>query len=292
MENKKFLILGSDGFLGSYLINYLNLKKIKIFKHSRKKNKKYNFSLTDSKILSKNLDKLKPDVIVNLAAKTNVEQCEQNVMDSYTSNVEILSALEKSYHLIKKKFFLVHISTDQLYSGNGPHKENKINPINIYSMTKALGENYALKINSVILRTNFLGLNTKKKKSLLDWFIEKIKKKKKIFLFNNIFFSPLNASLLCKIIFFVGNKRIKGIYNLGCKGKISKADFLIQLGRKLNLDIKRNNIIKTNFKKISQLVERPKDMSMKVDKFEKKFKIRLPNYNEVINSLVDEYEKK
>ena len=55
-----------------------------------------------------------------------------------------------------KDIFLIHISTDQLYSGEGPHIENKINPLNVYALTKRLGEIEASKVPSSILRTNFV----------------------------------------------------------------------------------------------------------------------------------------
>ena len=54
------------------------------------------------------------------------------------------------------KKFLIHFSTDQVYSGKGPHKENKINLINQYAKTKKLGEDALLSTNSIIIRTNFL----------------------------------------------------------------------------------------------------------------------------------------
>ena len=67
---------------------------------------------------------------------------------------------------LSDKIFLLHLSTDQVYSGKGPHRENFTYPINNYGKTKLKGERFVKKINGCILRTNFVGksLNYKKKK--------------------------------------------------------------------------------------------------------------------------------
>ena len=67
----------------------------------------------------------------------------------------IVNAVKRSQ--LNKNPHLIQISTDQIYSGKGPHKESKIKLINHYARTKYNGEKEALKIKSTILRTNFIG---------------------------------------------------------------------------------------------------------------------------------------
>ena len=55
------------------------------------------------------------------------------------------------------KSYIIQISTDQIYEGNGPHKENSSNPMNEYSKSKFEVENVLKKYNSICLRTNFFG---------------------------------------------------------------------------------------------------------------------------------------
>ena len=62
---------------------------------------------------------------------------------------------------LSEKIFLLHLSTDQVYSGKGPHRENFTNPINNYGKTKLKGEGFVKKINGCILRTNFVGKSLK-----------------------------------------------------------------------------------------------------------------------------------
>ena len=64
-----------------------------------------------------------------------------------------------------------------------------------------------------------------------------------------------------------------GIYNLGSKGGMSKANFSLKI-----LKRKKVNGIKYNLFKINELcfVKRSRNMKMTVKKFENKFKIQLP----------------
>ena len=99
---------------------------------------------------------------------------------------------------IQKKF-LIHFSTDQVYSGKGPHKENKINLINQYAKTKKLGEDALLSTNSIIIEQIFLVDQNLTNYLFLTGYIFSIKNKK-LYLFKNIKFSPLRMETLCKLI--------------------------------------------------------------------------------------------
>ena len=73
-------------------------------------------------------------------------------------------------------------------------------------------------MKSVILRTNFVGKQSKLRKlSFTDW-IYLTSLKKKINGFKNIYFNPLHTSSLCKVIEKIINyKNIYGIFNAGSK---------------------------------------------------------------------------
>lgn len=146
-----------------------------------------------------------------------------------------------------------------------------------------LAEKEILKTNDyLVLRTNFFGYN-KIKKGLVNWFLKSCKLKEKIFLYENIYFSPLYALDLAKIIFKILDKNISGIYNVGSKNHISKANFLMYLNK--HLDLKGNfKIIKYDNR--HNKVKRPLNMKMNSKKFEKKFEIKLPKIKNQINKMI------
>ena len=126
----KIIILGANSFLGSYLCNFLE-KKNNVLKCGR--NKRHDIILKKfsqiklSKIFRKNL----PDVIINLIALTNVDLCEKKPKIADETNRGIVKNIVDSIikSRLSKKVFFLHISTDQVYSGKGPHKEKFTNPI-------------------------------------------------------------------------------------------------------------------------------------------------------------------
>ena len=289
MKKKKIFITGAYGLLGTTLSKKLKENGYRIIRHGTKESRDTSFNLENFSILKKKLDKIKPNLIINLLALTNVDECERNIAKAYKLNVKYLKNLSEYLKLTNNKCRLIHISTDQVYFGKGPHKENDVNPINNYGITKFLGELVALENNALILRTNFVGKSeNQRRKSLSDWFIENIKRGNKINIYNNIFFNPLEINYLSSLINKIMFKKNHGIFNLGSKNGLSKALFLNKIAKELNLDTKNCKIKKINF--LKNVAIRPKDMIMNCKKFEKTFKMRLPSLQNQILQICKAYK--
>jgi dTDP-4-dehydrorhamnose reductase len=284
MKKKKILILGSNGFYGKQLKIFLNKKKIKVFSDTKIKN--YLKGRNGKFFLNRILVSVKPNVIINLVANTDVNFCERNKVEAKKSNVDFTKNL--IYLILKNKIksHLIHFSTDQVYSGKGNHSEKRTAPKNYYGITKLRGETYAKKIPCSILRLNFVG-KSNNTKNLSNWIISNLKKNKKINVFKNIFFNPIHISTLNNLIIRVLNKPANGTFNLGSKTKISKANFALNLCQILKFDTKK--LRKINYEKKKIGVERPLDMSLNVSKFEKTFKCKLPTIKEEIVKLAKEF---
>lgn len=267
---KKIYLAGASGQLGSYLKKDF-------------KNKKYKLLIKKIDLTKKNtieiLDKLKPDIIINCAGYTSIEKCEKYKKLALKLNALIPQNLSKYAVFFNK--YLIHISTDHLYDSKIKKKslEKEVAIKNFYAKSKFIGEQRAQNKNTLILRTNFFG-NSLEKKGLISWIFESEKKKKEIILYKNIYFSPLHISTLSKIILKIISKKISGIYNVGSKNGMSKADFIKKLIRFKKLKIKYK--IK-NYK--NTLIKRPKNMLMNVRKFEKRFKIILPQLKNEIKKI-------
>ena len=81
-------------------------------------------------------------MIVNLAAYTNVESAEDNVIS--TINVNSIGVRNMAKIMKDIDGVIIHISTDYVFGEqfNTPINENinPINPCNVYGMSKRLGE--------------------------------------------------------------------------------------------------------------------------------------------------------
>ncbi|WP_167883056.1 SDR family oxidoreductase [Leptospira barantonii] len=289
MSQKTTLITGSEGLLGSSLVPFLKNLNYNVIRHSRSGSTEAIGDLVDKKIVWKVLDDHTPDFIINLAAATNVDECERKPNYAYLLNVRILENIVSWIQSKQSKTHLIHVSTDQVYDGKGPHLEDNVELTNYYSFSKYTGELVANAVSSTVLRTNFFGYSKNDiRRSFSDWIIESVDADKEITVFEDIRFSPLSLSTLVEMIHKVLLNPKKGIYNLGSSDGISKADFAYKLADILNKSkekIRKGSIFDLNLK-----AYRPRDMTMNVSKFESDFDIRLPKVEDEILTLLQKGE--
>ena len=140
-----------------------------------------------------------------------------------------------------------------------------------------------------MLRTNFFGKSIHSSRlSFSDWIVSSLTEGKKITLFKNILFNPISINSLVDILIEIRGSNKFGLYNLGSKNGMSKAEFGLELAESLNLNTK--NISVDTDDKSNLLAYRPKDMRMNCDKFENSFKIILNSLENEIDILRSCYE--
>jgi len=190
----------------------------------------------------------------------------------------------------KKHGHLIQISTDQVYDGDGLHSEDKVNLTNNYAFSKYAAELVALRVNSSILRTNFVGRSkVSSRESLSDWVYKSCKTGRPEKVLDDVYFSPLSIRSLNEIIELIIKKKPLGVFNLGSHNGMSKADFDFKLAKFLGLSVKNFTRIKSDEATFLKAY-RPKNMSMDSSKFENLFKIKLPDLESLIEEIAKEYE--
>lgn len=280
----KVLITGAFGLLGSSLAPYLQICGHELIRHSRSSKGDVVADLTDWSAVRKALNATRPEVIVNLAALTNIDECERNPQKAYLINVRIVENLSKWIRQNDCKCYLIQISSDQVYDGQGPHKEGSVTVRNYYGFSKYAGELVAASVPSTILRTNFFGpSHCMGRRSISDWLVQSLLRGDPIRVFEDVRFSPLSLQRLVKLIEQVIVKHQPGLYNLGSKDGLSKADFAFTVAKSLNLNTECMERI--TLEKMQLLAHRPKDMRMDSSSFETVFGIELPSLNMEIQSL-------
>lgn len=290
---KKILVLGASGLLGSkILMSDFFLHDITFFHgFTQEVNANFKkFDILDRHNFFSKVKEIDPDVIINLISLTDVDYCEMHPNEAYLRNVKSVNNIVDFIKRYKKEIRLVHISTDQVYDGFGPHLEPAISLKNYYAYSKYCAELIACSIdNYIILRTNFFGKsNHKVRISFSDWLFNSIEEKKEIKVFNDVFFSPLSMDFLCLMIARVTKSNITGTYNLGSREGLSKAIFAYSFAEALGLPtdmMKPISISDISFLK----AYRPRDMRMDCSCFEKKFEITLPTLQSEILSVSKEY---
>ncbi len=115
--------------------------------------------ITDLNMVKEVINNIKPDVIINCAAYTNVDGCESDFKGAFQVNA--LGPRNLAIAAKEANSKLLHISTDYVFDGKGtsPYKEyDRINPKSVYGKTKALGDDYVREFcdKYFIVRTSWL----------------------------------------------------------------------------------------------------------------------------------------
>ena len=153
----KVLITGSNGMLGHDLIDVLNDKHELILTTSK------TLDITDKEHTVEFIKENKPDIVINSAAYTDVDGCEENRERAFSVNGEGVRNLAIGCR--EADCPLVHISTDYVFNGKNDTpwvEDDEIGPIRVYGKSKLEGEQAIQEIldKFFIVRTAWLyGVN-------------------------------------------------------------------------------------------------------------------------------------
>ena len=153
----KILITGSNGMLGHDLSEALSDNHELLLTTSK------TLDITDERQVMDAICNEKPDIVINSAAYTNVDGCEENPDLAYDVNGKGVENLALACRKIDCA--LVHISTDYVFDGSATQpipEDGEIGPISVYGKSKLKGEEAILEIldKYFIVRTAWLyGIN-------------------------------------------------------------------------------------------------------------------------------------
>jgi dTDP-4-dehydrorhamnose reductase len=172
------------------------------------------------------LDELAPSAIVHTVALTDVDASERTPAQAYA--LSALTTLNIARWIAGKSptTLLVYISSDQVYSGDGPHDEDEPRPVNAYGAAKHAGELAALTApRTLVLRTNFYGRSYGARPSFTDWIASAIRAGTAIELDGDAWFSPLHLTQLADVVADGVERELEGTFNAGAADAIDKVSF-------------------------------------------------------------------
>jgi len=293
---KKVLITGGSGLLAvNWALSIRDDFAVTLLLH----HKKISILNVDTDVASLNsldecmsiLEKHQPDILINTAGISDVEVCENN--PDLAQEVNVYMANNIAIACNKKNVKLVHISTDHLFSGDQEFTTEEVNPapINNYSRTKLQGERKVIKSckSSLIIRTNFFGWGPKYRQSFSDLILNALRNKSQVNLFSDVFFTPILISELTKKTHQLINLSATGIFNIVGNNRISKYDYGLKIARCFNQDSGLINDISINEK--SDLVIRPKDMSLSNSKLCQALNCQVSSIDEQLEILKEQESK-
>ena len=270
----KVLITGSNGMLGSDIVNeFRDFDLYALGKNELDISKK-------SKIV-KIFKKIKPDIVVNAAAYTDVDGSETYKKQALKTNAIAVRNIAMTCKRLDAT--LVHFSSDYVFDGrnrNGYKENDKKNPVNYYGYTKSRGEDYILGImrKYFIIRSSWLfGKNGKN-------FVQAIMKKaneKEIRVVDDQVGSPTYTRDLANAAKELIQNYNYGTYHLTNSGTCTWFEFAKEI---LSLSNSMTKVIPINSKELNRPAKRPGCSIL----LNTKFKNKLPFWDAALKRYLGE----
>lgn len=150
----KVVVTGAGGMLGREMVAEFQRRGHEVIALERVR-----LDITDLRAVREAVASLKPDLIVNCAAYTDVDRAESD--PEVAMAVNGLGPRNLALACQTSRAILMHISTDYVFDGEkeGPYEIwDTPSPVNVYGKTKLWGENYvrALLDRYYLVRTSWL----------------------------------------------------------------------------------------------------------------------------------------
>ena len=218
----KILISGADGDLGKALSAYAS-KTDEVTSLGKDKLDVTKLESCVSAALN-----YKPDAIINCAAETDVDWCEEAENAETAFAVNSIGARNIAVAAEKAGAKLVYVSTDFVFDGNtfNPYTEaSEPNPVNFYGKTKLLGERYSQMFckKTFVARTSWLFGG---KRCFVSKMLSQADKKAQISVAADSFGSPTSVFELSKQILSLLKTEKYGVYNCVNSGICSRFDLV------------------------------------------------------------------
>jgi len=278
----RLLVIGSTGLVGSKLCARALAHGFEVYatqnsRHSLIPNAA-KLDITNRTSTLNLINDVRPQVIVNTAALTNVDYCEDHRDEAERVNVGGLRNIVDGSLLSKSR--LVHISTDSVFDGTKGHytESDSPNPINYYSETKLESEkivtqlpNYAIARPSVVFGwaapTKGEPAISTKTLNFAMFLLHKLSQGETISAVTDQYSSPTFSDNLADVLLRLARFRDNGIFHTAGKTCLSRYAFATKIAQVFGYATSLIQPVTTD--QFRQLARRPKNSCLSVEKTER-----------------------
>ena len=222
----RIVVIGSRGQLGSNLVDALNAEKHEVVPLQRT-----DIECCDPESVQLVLERVEPEVVVNCAALTDVDMCQDRPEDAFRINA--LGALYVAQCCARVGSLCVYTSTDFVFDGEkgDPYTEDDCpNPTNVYGASKLVGEMLTRQASPECLIVRMSSLFGKSRtqhtsRNFVDRVIEKARIGEALRIVDDIWMSPTYAWDASRALEWLVRQRATGIFHLTNAGRCSWYEF-------------------------------------------------------------------
>ncbi len=277
----KILVTGSNGLLGQKLTACLQTdQSVDLIATSKsdsvatiQRGKFFRLDITKSDAINEIVTRTRPDVIINTAAITQVDQCELDHDACWENNVTSVENLITA--CAKNNVHLLHVSTDFVFDGTREllNETATPGPVNFYGESKLAAERLVIEsgISSSIVRTVLVFGVTRdmSRSNIVLWVKRSLEQGKTIQVVNDQWRTPTLAEDLAAGCHLAAMQKAQGIYHISGKDYMSVYEIALRTADFFHLD--KSLIKPTDSTTFTQPAKRPMKTGFIIDKARKAF---------------------
>lgn len=249
---KKILVTGCNGQLGRAIRKEYAASDVEFINTDVVEGEGVvSLDITDVDAVLKLVRAEKPDVIINCAAHTNVDKCEEQWDLAYKINA--IGPRNLSIAATEADAKMIHVSTDYVFEGNGtrPYTEfDAPNPVSAYGKTKLEGENFVKEFakKQFILRTAWLYGDGK---NFVKTMLALAENHDELNVVCDQVGTPTSAVELAKMIHYLEGTENYGTFHATCEGDTNWADFAEAIFKRAGKNVKVNHVTSKQYKEMN-----------------------------------------
>lgn len=275
----KILVAGGKGLLGTNILPFLRERfDVAVYDLNE-------WDITDAAAGEKVMDLNRPDWVLNLAAMTDVDCCEDE--SKLAQKINTTGAGTVASLCRKSGSRLIHLSTDYVFDGRkgSPYSENdEPNPISVYGRTKHAGEKMVFSElpSAVVLRAQWLygagGSN------FVDKIVKVATEQGSVRVVNDQEGSPTYARDLAAPVEAIIMKGLSGVFHAANSGSCTWYDFAKTIFSFLGMDIQATPISSLE---LGRKASRPPYCVFDLSRLEGVVGIRMRHWTEALREYLE-----
>lgn len=257
--------------------------------------------LSDTESLTATVKTVSPDVIVNAAAYTAVDQAESESEKARLINAEAPARLAREAK--KADSWLVHYSTDYVFDGNGStpwREDDPAGPINIYGQTKLEGEEAIREsgCHHLIFRTSWV--YAARGKNFIRTMLKLASERDSLKVINDQFGAPTGAELIADMTAHalrsaLNDKSLCGSYHLAASGETTWYEYarlIICEAARLGMEMKTppENITPVPSEEFPKTAARPRNSRLETNRLQNAFGLHMPSWEAGVIRCIQELQ--
>lgn len=242
--------------------------------------------LLDPRFVDEFIGRTAPQALLHCTAMTDVEACER---DPEAARVQNAGVPRRLLGLLPADCLFVYLSTDAVFGGSRPMatEEDPPSPCSVYGRSKLEGEEAVRRRpNSLIVRSNFYGWSSGRKKTFAEWLWGALERGEPLTLFEDFLFSPIYVADLAERLELLMEKNGRGVIHLAGRDRVSKSRFGLLLAEIAGLS--HRSVRTGSVQDAGLLAVRGGDQSLDSSRFCRVTHVDLPGCREGLERFVED----